>query len=228
MSSTTVVDGETYYYETFVDVETINLIFSNGSGGQTADITGMTSDTYFTYDGSNGYTIVESGSGGGGGGDDPEPSTDKQHAFFINTQNWASVYCWVWESGQSGYDYLGVNWPGKLCTKLSVTYNGSEIWEWVYDGTKTTAPYGIIFNNGSGQQTSDLIYENGGYYNASGKITNASVIADLETLTGIHHIDNGIVVDEDNAIYSLDGRKVPAGPLPKGIYIMNKKKFIVR
>ena len=38
------------------DLEAVNIIFNNGSGSQTADITGITSDAYFTY---NGATVYE-------------------------------------------------------------------------------------------------------------------------------------------------------------------------
>lgn len=52
MSTTTTVDGQQFFYQTFADVESINVIFNNGSQ-QTADITGITEDTYFEYDGAS-------------------------------------------------------------------------------------------------------------------------------------------------------------------------------
>lgn len=51
LTATTMVGGEEFYYHTFSDVSTINIIFNNGSGAQTADITGITSDVYYEYDG---------------------------------------------------------------------------------------------------------------------------------------------------------------------------------
>ena len=43
------IEGKTYYYYTF-DLESVNVIFNSGSS-QTGDITGITEDTYFEYDG---------------------------------------------------------------------------------------------------------------------------------------------------------------------------------
>ena len=37
----------------------MNIIFNNGKGSQTADITGITADAYFSYDGSRGYQRLE-------------------------------------------------------------------------------------------------------------------------------------------------------------------------
>ena len=57
----TEIQGNTYYYHTF-DEESINVIFHNNGGGdgnQTTNIENITSDTYFEYTGSNGYTILE-------------------------------------------------------------------------------------------------------------------------------------------------------------------------
>lgn len=49
LSDSKVIDGKTFYYYTFDDVESINVIF-NGNG-QSNDFTGITEDTYFEYDG---------------------------------------------------------------------------------------------------------------------------------------------------------------------------------
>ena len=49
------VQGTEFWYYTFAaDVTSVNIIFNNGSGGQTGNITGITSDRYFTYDGTTG------------------------------------------------------------------------------------------------------------------------------------------------------------------------------
>ncbi|MDE7159468.1 MAG: starch-binding protein [Muribaculaceae bacterium] len=52
LSETVTVDGRDFYYYTFDDMESVNVIFNNG-GQQTGDITGITSDTYFEYDGAS-------------------------------------------------------------------------------------------------------------------------------------------------------------------------------
>ncbi len=60
LSNTEVIDGKTFYYMQFTDVnQSLNIIFNNGSGTQTGDITGITEDTYFEYDGGNTAKKIE-------------------------------------------------------------------------------------------------------------------------------------------------------------------------
>lgn len=50
LNATTVIDGTSFYYHTFDDLESVNIIFNNG-GSQTGNIEGITEDTFFEYDG---------------------------------------------------------------------------------------------------------------------------------------------------------------------------------
>lgn len=50
LTESTVIDGKTFYYFIFDSLESVNVIFNNGSS-QTGDITGITEDTFFEYDG---------------------------------------------------------------------------------------------------------------------------------------------------------------------------------
>lgn len=60
LTSTEVIGGRTFYYMSFPDVqESLNIIFNNGSGAQTGDITGITSDVYFEYDGGSNASQIE-------------------------------------------------------------------------------------------------------------------------------------------------------------------------
>lgn len=52
------VDGETYHYFPFDDTESVNVIFNNGSA-QTGDITEITEDVYYKYDGASTATKVD-------------------------------------------------------------------------------------------------------------------------------------------------------------------------
>lgn len=54
MTETIEIDGTKFYYHTFADTEFVNIIFSND--GQTPDITGITEDTFFEY---NGGTVAK-------------------------------------------------------------------------------------------------------------------------------------------------------------------------
>ncbi len=59
MTATEVIDGRTFYYQSFSDVETsLSVIFINGNN-KTADITGITGDVYFEYDGGTGVKEIE-------------------------------------------------------------------------------------------------------------------------------------------------------------------------
>jgi glycosidase len=59
MTATTTVGGRTFYYTTIASTGAVNVIFNNGSS-QTGDITGITEDTYFTYDNATTATNITS------------------------------------------------------------------------------------------------------------------------------------------------------------------------
>jgi len=142
-------------------------------------------------------------------------------AFFESPVSWGNINCYTW-TGTTPYDG---SWPGKACTQVG-TYNSKKIWKWSYSGTKTTQPGNIIFNDGN-NQTSDLTFKNGGYYNQNGL---------RGIVTGIQNVTR---TPTDSHFYQLDGQYVGADhtTLPRGIYIMrsaekgqqgNSKKVIVR
>ena len=146
-------------------------------------------------------------------------------AYFLAPSDWSQVDCWAWNGSEN---YTGGNWPGVACTKIGVKKNGLDVWMWKYDGDLTTAPTMIIFNNGGGQQTKDLEFENGAVYNLAGK-TNESVS------TGINQT---VAAQKAGAvkIYTLTGVKVAEVRnvqdaeylLAPGAYICNGKKFVIK
>ena len=146
-------------------------------------------------------------------------------AYFLAPSDWSQVDCWAWNGSEN---YTGGNWPGVACTKIGVKKNGLDVWMWKYDGDLTTAPTMIIFNNGGGQQTKDLVFENGAVYNLAGK-TNESVS------TGINQT---VAAQKAGAvkIYTLSGVKVAEVSnaqdaeyiLAPGAYICNGKKFVIK
>jgi alpha-amylase len=155
-------------------------------------------------------------------------------AFFEAPAAWDNtIYCWAWcDSPSENFTSATGTWPGIACTYLGEANNGNKVWKWSWDGTKekkssATQPQKIIFSNQGSPQTEDLIFTNGGYYNKKG-------LQGQVTATGIRAIDadaQGVT-----KVYTLDGRLVKIVPnnadalsgLAKGIYIVNKKKFIVR
>ena len=146
-------------------------------------------------------------------------------AYFLAPSDWSQVDCWAWNNTDN---FTGGNWPGVACTKTGVKKNGLDVWMWKYDGDLTTAPTMIIFNNGGGQQTKDLKFENGAVYNLAGK-TNESVS------TGINQVGS-MKAPAKLKIYSINGVKVAEVNkvsdaeyvLAPGMYICNGKKFVIK
>ena len=146
-------------------------------------------------------------------------------AYFLAPSDWSQVDCWAWNNTDN---FTGGNWPGVSCTKTNMKKNGLDVWMWKYDGDLTTAPTNIIFNNGGGQQTNDLEFENGAVYNRDGK-TNESVS------TGINQVGSK-KAPAKLKIYSINGVKVAEVNkvsdaeyvLAPGMYICNGKKFVIK
>ena len=147
-------------------------------------------------------------------------------AFFEAPASWGSqIFVWAWMNGGSGEDYLGTSWPGVTATKLGIADNGNSVWKW--DVTGTTNPDNIIFSGG-GVQTDNMKFTNGGYY--FGKEGLKATV----TATAIRNITTQ--TDGETKVYTLDGRLIRTASsiqealngLPKGIYIINNKKFVIR
>ena len=217
------VDGTSYYVLTVSDLESFNVIFNNGQNGnsnQTGDITGITSDVYYEYDGGTGYKQI--------GIVPPPPGPIGTFcAYFAAPSGWNTIYAYAWNGDTQ---YAGA-WPGEVCTKTSDTYNGLSIWKWEYKGNLTTAPAYIIFNKGTGgigNQTDNLPFQNGKCYDVNGNIVNA-------VITGINKI-NGNSTSATVKIYNLNGVKVAEVAhiqdaeyiLQSGIYVANGKKFVIK
>ena len=149
-------------------------------------------------------------------------------AFFEAPASWTNkIYCWAWnDSPGENFTYANSGWPGVACQLLGVADNGNKVWKWTWDGTKqnntsVSKPGMIIFNNFGAPQTKDLTFQNGGYYNEKGL---------QKTITNIP----AITFTNDNAdkVYTLDGRQVRTDGrldnLPKGIYIIGKRKVVLQ
>ena len=303
------IDGAKYWTYDVDNVESFNVILNNGSGAQSGDITGITSDIYLEYDGgksakkisapanlTTAAKVAFSPNGGefeksitvtatlssnaksgwykiGNGaqvaltpgkaatftlGADMMEGESKTvtwsatnadgttktgsstfnkikevviptpigiFAYFLAPSDWNQVDSWAWNNTDN---FTGGNWPGVACTKTGVKKNGLDVWMWKYDGDLTTAPTMIIFNNGGGQQTKDLKFENGAVYNLAGK-TNESVS------TGINQVGSK-KAPAKLKIYSINGVKVAEVNkvsdaeyvLAPGMYICNGKKFVIK
>ena len=147
-------------------------------------------------------------------------------AFFEAPASWGSqIFVWAWMNDGKGEDYLGTSWPGVTATKLGTADNGNSVWKW--DVTGTTNPDNIIFSGG-GAQTDNMKFTNGGYY--FGKEGLKATV----TATAIRNII--VQTDGEVKVYTLDGRLIRTAKnseealsgLPKGIYIINNKKFVIK
>ena len=220
MTSTATVDGETWWTCTY-DVKPINIIFNDGNGNQTGDITGLSSDSYFEYDGATSYTNVTAQHVDLGDADIPSCATriDGTNFVYFESNNYYEPYTWVWNSSEN---FTGGAWPGTAVVDVvGVAPSGKNIYRW------TTAlqnePTGIIFSNHGTPQTSDFAFVNGGYYtesgllgivsstvingdvNGDGSVTSADITALYDILLGVNndHIATADV-DGDGNITSAD------------------------
>ena len=178
--TTTVKDGTKFWTATFTKVP-LNIIINNGEGVQTANIEGITHDSYFTFDSSDTdketnwsdvtskyYAPVVT-----------LPACAKEipghiYAYFQANKDYDSPYAWVWSETKS---FCKENeWPGDKLTKAGYDADQHIVWLWdggaVKDGDEL--PTGLLFSNNGSPQTDNFKFVNGGYYDATGFL--ASVI----------------------------------------------------
>ena len=151
------------------------------------------------------------------------------NAYFIAPASWdvdTDVYAWAWTPTTSNYTPDdNATWPGdnEHVYRIGRTANGRYIWQWCYYGTKTLAPKFIIFNNGQSgvgsNQTHDMTFTNGGWYDMTTTAANPAL--------GIDHVTLPSARDAGACYYTLDGTRV-SKPVQKGIYIYKGRKVIVR
>ena len=156
-------------------------------------------------------------------------------AFFVSPKNWGSqIKCWCWNNK---YNYTTNVWPGVNCEKLGEDSKGNSVWKWTFKESdkksQSSTNEGIIFNDfiasndPNGNQTADLAFKNGGYYNDEG-------LQAIVTPTAIRNIT--VQTDGETKVFTLDGRLIRTAKnseealsgLPKGIYIINNKKFVIK
>ncbi len=153
-------------------------------------------------------------------------------AFFEKPKDWSSdIKCWAWNAAGN---FTGGTWPGVACTKVGVTDNGNEVWKWTWNGNFTNGsaegqvPTGIIFSTSGGKQTSDLKFQNGAYFNPTG--------VNLGVVTGINKLLSAQNGQRKVNVYTMDGRLVRSQVsedkslqgLQKGVYVVNRRKLLVR
>ena len=135
-------------YGTTIPEDAQYIIFTNGSGSQTGDLTlpGL-------------YKLYNNGNWSDYGSEEEDPTPDPvgNYIYYQNTNNWSKVYAYYWSDSNTQM----TTWPGEAMTSVGSGVYSIEIPE--------DAQY-IIFTNGSGSQTGDLtlqgmnkIYNNGSW-----------------------------------------------------------------
>ena len=128
-------------------------------------------------------------------------------AFFVSPKNWGSqIKCWCWNNK---YNYTTNVWPGVNCEKLGEDSKGNSVWKWTFKESdkksQSSTNEGIIFNDfiasndPNGNQTADLAFKNGGYYNDEG-------LQAIVTPTAIRNIT--VQTDGETKVFTLDGRLI--------------------
>ena len=95
-------------------------------------------------------------------GTTPEPEPTTETVYFVNAANWAKVNAYAWTTDPI------VAWPGAAATLEAEQIAGYEVYSYTLEAG---AAANVIFNNGSGQQTADLVWTAGKYYVKDGWYT---------------------------------------------------------
>ena len=197
MATSKTIDGVKWWTYTY-DVKPINIIFNDGNGNQTSNITGLQNDSYFEYNGTTSATNVTSQHTDFTTADIPSCATwvDGQQFVYFESDNYYEPYTWIWNTSTN---FTNDAWPGvALIDVAGVAPSGKNIYRWTT--SSQGVPTGIIFSNYGMPQTNDLEFVNGGYYNESGLVgiveANATVPGDVN--------GDGVVTSYDiTALYNI-------------------------
>ena len=139
------IGGYDVYSYTLEASAAANVIFNNGSGQQTADLK-WTAGKYVINN--QWYTKEEAEA-------QLAKPAEYEYIYFVNVQNWAAVKIYTWTPEIAG-------WPGVAMTKEADQIGGYDVYS--YKADKGSAFGGMLFNNGNGTQTSDLVWSPGMYF----------------------------------------------------------------
>jgi len=223
------VQGTEFWYYTFDEsVTSVNILFNNGSGTQTADINGITTDRYFTYDGGGNYTDVTEDYGG------VVPDAEVTSLALAGNHN---------EWGIDMFDVVEAGKTFTITVNLSDATIAEDFWQfkirpnaadWVgySQVTITDQPtwLGEAIADGNfqvdldGMAAADRVFTLTATWGGGKKADANWTFSIMQGTTGIKAINNNR--DNSDMIYDLSGRRVE-NPT-KGIYIMNGKKFVVK
>ena len=178
VTDTKVVNGETYYTKTISNENTVSVIFAKDNDTQTGDFSGLTGEVFFHYDGE---TLAY-----GNLPDDVAYESSGYFAYFVNTKNWNKVYAYIFDNNDNKYK----DWPGTEMTSVHTDGGKQSVYKFGPITDCNITPTKIIFTNGSGIQTQNLDFTNGGYYVYSEYNNGANNRADLVAIIDNSRIKN--------------------------------------
>ena len=165
------------------------------------------------------------------------PSTFEKYTITVHVNadqvGWSSVNFWTW-GGDGSHAPKNGNWPGdKVTTTTEV--GGKQWYTQTYTINDEVDAVSFVFSTGSGSpQTVDVtnVTTDKFFEISTSKEGDKYLVNDVT-----ENYSSGISAmysdsDSNGMIYTLDGRLVRKDgkfeSLPKGIYIVNKKKIIVK
>ena len=117
-------------------------------------------------------------------GTTPEPEPTTETVYFVNAANWTTVNVYAWTTDPNA------SWPGVAAVKEAEQIAGYDVYSYTVEaGTYAN----VIFNNGSGQQTADLVWTAGKYYVKDGWYTKEEAEAKLAKpveYESVYFVDN--------------------------------------
>lgn len=165
------------------------------------------------------------------------PSTFVKYNITVNVNvdqvGWSTVNFWTW-GGDGSHSPKSGNWPGDKVTSTKEV-GGKKWYTQTYTINDEDDAVSFVFSTGSGSpQTVDVadITQDAFFEVTSEKDGDKYKVKNVTAsyATGISTLFYEAI--KDNNVYTLDGRLVRTDgdlqQLPKGIYIINKKKVIVK
>lgn len=211
----TVGNEEYYKYSFDSSVSSLNVVFSNGNGSQSVDVTSITNNSY--------YSIASAGSDGKYKVTKETPQNDVEIAEPISVylkkssaSAWSKVNLYAWDKNGK---ILNGSWPGTAMNSTIIVEN-EEFYAYTFDSSVTSV--NIIFNDGTNQTEDITNVVTPTFYtlnSTSGKKITVKVL-DYDISTGISSVeaDKPIVKVADGkicatsaasiAVYNINGTMV--------------------
>jgi len=203
--------------------------------------------------------VLLDGEGSGESGDDtgniitPCVTTDERAVFFTKSSDFgSSINAYIWHKTTGATTKVSGDWPGTKMTAL-----GNDSYKYIIPQEATTIDntWQIIFNDGIGNQTSDLTFTLNGMYSGTSKsdiaVTSTITLNCADVPQGINDTsaDKLVIYSNNGSLYisapkattlyihSIDGRLLRTVEIEygittldgfqQGVYLINGKKVVV-